>query len=294
MKKIDLIQGTPEWHEYRKSHIGGSDAPAIMGVSPWRTRYELWQQKIGSSKNDSQSEAMKRGNDLEPIVRGLFEGMSNYSFTPCVFENELYPWMSCSVDGYDDESDVLIEIKCPGAVDHEIAKRGEVPPKYYPQLQHTLAVTSRDMIIYISYYKEQLVTVYVYRDDDYIQKLIYEEEVFLRCVEDLVEPDIDSKHKKNTKPQYVVREDDEWRNLANKWNDVQAEKKTLLEIEESLRQEIFKNAAEVNSEGYGMKVLKVERKGNVDYSAIKELVGVDIENYRGPISSHWKIDFKVI
>ena len=41
------IQGTSEWLENRKNHIGASDAPVVMGVSPWDTPYKLWENKLG-------------------------------------------------------------------------------------------------------------------------------------------------------------------------------------------------------------------------------------------------------
>lgn len=41
MKTHDLIQGTPEWLAYRAGHFNASDAPAMMGCSPYKTRAEL-------------------------------------------------------------------------------------------------------------------------------------------------------------------------------------------------------------------------------------------------------------
>ena len=36
-----LKQGSKEWHEFRARHFAASDAPAMMGVSPHKTRSEL-------------------------------------------------------------------------------------------------------------------------------------------------------------------------------------------------------------------------------------------------------------
>ena len=36
-----LIQGSQEWLAYRASHFNASDAPAMMGCSPYKTRAEL-------------------------------------------------------------------------------------------------------------------------------------------------------------------------------------------------------------------------------------------------------------
>ena len=37
----DLVQGSPEWLAYRAGHFNASDAPAMMGVSPYKTRAQL-------------------------------------------------------------------------------------------------------------------------------------------------------------------------------------------------------------------------------------------------------------
>ena len=41
MKIVQLTQGTPSWHAHRAQHFNASDAPAMMGVSPYKTRSEL-------------------------------------------------------------------------------------------------------------------------------------------------------------------------------------------------------------------------------------------------------------
>ena len=41
MKIHDLIQGSPEWLAHRSQHFNASDAPAMMGCSPYKTRTEL-------------------------------------------------------------------------------------------------------------------------------------------------------------------------------------------------------------------------------------------------------------
>lgn len=40
MNAVDLIQGSAEWHAHRAQHDNASDAPAMMGCSPYETRTE--------------------------------------------------------------------------------------------------------------------------------------------------------------------------------------------------------------------------------------------------------------
>ena len=40
---INLEQGTYEWLEWRMGGLGASDAPVVMGVSPYSTSRTLWE-----------------------------------------------------------------------------------------------------------------------------------------------------------------------------------------------------------------------------------------------------------
>lgn len=47
MQFLNLLQNTQEWEKFRLQKIGASDAPIIMGVSPWKTPFQLWLEKQG-------------------------------------------------------------------------------------------------------------------------------------------------------------------------------------------------------------------------------------------------------
>lgn len=54
----------------REHYIGGSDIPVIMGISPFRTRFELLQEKAGILQNDFQGNVYTEyGNTMEPRIR---------------------------------------------------------------------------------------------------------------------------------------------------------------------------------------------------------------------------------
>ncbi|GIV51922.1 MAG: hypothetical protein KatS3mg038_2443 [Candidatus Kapaibacterium sp.] len=52
----------------RRSFLGASDAPAILGLSPWRTAYEVWAEKTGRIDSWSGNAATSAGQLLEPAV----------------------------------------------------------------------------------------------------------------------------------------------------------------------------------------------------------------------------------
>jgi len=37
----------PAWHEARRTFIGASDAPAVLGLSPWSSALDVWAEKLG-------------------------------------------------------------------------------------------------------------------------------------------------------------------------------------------------------------------------------------------------------
>ena len=61
---IDLVQGSPEWHSYRKNKLGASYAGIILGISPYMTPFQLWEQILGLSAQQEEHSGMIRGREL--------------------------------------------------------------------------------------------------------------------------------------------------------------------------------------------------------------------------------------
>lgn len=60
---------TPERRRERLTGLGGSDAAAALGLSPWKTPYKLWREKRGLDQDDTaEGEALEWGNLLESVV----------------------------------------------------------------------------------------------------------------------------------------------------------------------------------------------------------------------------------
>lgn len=184
----ELIQGSDEWLEMRKTHIGGSDAPIIMGVSPWTTPRQLFERKLGIVPEPKTNPAMLRGQQCEELNRKAFEEVMGIQFTPCVLFDKEYPWMMASFDGMS-SCGKAVEIKLANKADHARVKQGKIPKKYYPQLQHQIRVAGLDYAHYWSclaidydngiFDYEPLICG---RDENYINKLIEEEIKFYECL----------------------------------------------------------------------------------------------------------------
>ena len=62
------------WLELRKKGIGASDASAVVGMNPYKTNVELWEEKTGrrESEDISGKPYVKYGIEAEAPLRKLF------------------------------------------------------------------------------------------------------------------------------------------------------------------------------------------------------------------------------
>ena len=70
-----------EWLAWRRQGIGGSDAAAILGISPWRTARDLYDDKLGSVSAQDDSGiwvALEMGHLLEDLVARIFSKKTGY------------------------------------------------------------------------------------------------------------------------------------------------------------------------------------------------------------------------
>ncbi|WP_134667892.1 YqaJ viral recombinase family protein [Amycolatopsis sp. CFH S0078] len=68
----DWPAGSPEWHEARRRGVGGSEIAAILGLSPWESRFSIWHRKMGLAAPVVENDVMYWGKKLEDVVRGEF------------------------------------------------------------------------------------------------------------------------------------------------------------------------------------------------------------------------------
>lgn len=283
MKIIDLEQNTPEWLEWRKSHIGSSDSNIIMGVSPWDTPLGLAQKKLGLKKETETNYYMQRGHVLEIEARVLLNSVLDLNFKPLIAEHDEISYLSASFDGYDIDKNVAVEIKCPGLKDHDTAVKGNVPEKYKPQLQKQMYVSGLDWIYYCSYVNnDNYHLLKVVKDDIMIAQLIQKETEFWRCLQDL---DFDSLGG----DEYTFIDAHEFKHAEEMYCQIDDRINNLLEQKEYYKSIICKYALEKGCMGSLLKLKKIIQKGRIDYSEIEELKNVDLEKYRKDSSETWRI-----
>ena len=60
--------GSPEWHEQRRLALGGSEVAAVLGISPFESRFSLWHRKAGLAQPIQDSPEMEWGRRLESAI----------------------------------------------------------------------------------------------------------------------------------------------------------------------------------------------------------------------------------
>lgn len=63
---------TPEWDSLRSNGLGGSEVAAIVGLSPWVSRFALYHRKVGTIGKQAVNSGMDWGHRLEAVVLDAF------------------------------------------------------------------------------------------------------------------------------------------------------------------------------------------------------------------------------
>ena len=227
--------------EKRKDYIGASDAPIILGVSPYKTPYQLWLEKLGFGPEQVYSPAMQRGHDLQPKALAKFEEMTGLIMIDEQRRyHKEYPWMMATIDGMSPDGQTIVEIKCPKKADHQLAKDGVVPVHYFPQLQHQLAVCGLDMVYYFSFDGDEGAVVEVSRDQIYIDDMIRKEMEFWECVQLFTPPKLMERDS-------IYRDDDLWMHAAAEFVENAKTIKYLSEKQVSFRESLISMAGNNNA-----------------------------------------------
>lgn len=148
-----------QWLKLRKKGIGASDAAAIVGLNPYKTNIQLWEEKTGrrEDKDISDNAFVQYGTKAEEHLRALFElDFPQYAIMYNqyrIFKNPEYSFILATLDGYladkNSNNEGVLEIKTTeikqGA---QMQKwKDKIPDNYYIQCLHQLLSTGFDFVI---------------------------------------------------------------------------------------------------------------------------------------------------
>lgn len=269
MEKSKLLEG-------RK--IGSSDAPIIMGVSPWETPYKLWERKIRNIELPS-NPAMQYGNEMEPIARKWASEKLGVNLYESKEVHKNYHWMTANLDAVDMDKDIVVEIKCP----YSRKLYDTIPEHYLPQLQHQIEVMGIDGMYFISFDGYEGKIIEVERDQNYINDLLAKEKEFWDCIIDWKSPEFTNKD-------FISLDDDkEALRLSKEWKKVSDSIKALEFEAEEIKSQLIAKACDKSIRVGDVRLTKITSKGAIDYKSIPVLQNVDLDKYRKAPFTKWAI-----
>lgn len=142
------LQHSQGWHDERKHGIGGSEIAAIMGVSPWKTARDVWEEKVGLSSGTETTPIMELGTYLEAFVAERYEQQTGRKVQQRhqQFIHPEHDFLRANIDREilkDPRGVGVLEIKAMGSYPFRQTKLYGLPDYYALQLQHYLMVTGR-------------------------------------------------------------------------------------------------------------------------------------------------------
>lgn len=277
---------TEEQKKQRALGIGGSDIAVILGLSKYKTAYQLYLEKTGQIDESSKtSQAAYWGNKLEDVVRKEFSERNNVEVeVPDTIVHPLYMFLRGNLDGFIPEWNAVLEIKCSSSfMANEWGESGSdfIPMQYLVQVAHYCAITNADCA-----YIVVLIGGNDYREFKYIRNLELELKIidaakeFWNCVQTRTPPyasnEIDLKimYPKHTEEKKKAI-NDEIKSCLQVLGETRLQIKKLNTLEESNKFNImqFMQDAEclVNEEGVPIISWKSNKKGTRTF-LVKEAV----------------------
>ena len=268
------------WHAWRGAGVGASDAPVIAAgaglIEPaeWMSSvHKLWLIKTGQSEGPTVNAAMRRGTKWESAARIAVEKATGIVIAPVFGEMDENPFVRASFDGMDFLQTSLVEIKIPSQKVHQMAKNGIIVPYYVPQLVHQGMTAwgppgkswDNKLAIFASYVPEtqDLALVHktgreLYQEFD-VDQLYLSEQEFWRSVQSR-----------------MALCGDEFLALAAQYKRVDEAYQVADQEREKVRMQIVDMLGERDLlEGGGVRALRSERAGSVDWEKVVKKLATD-------------------
>lgn len=180
-----------DWLDLRRPYIGSSDGATTLGLNPWDCAYRLMAEKKGVIPDRDETEHMKWGRLVEPVILDEWErrhapaAMTRHSMAV----SEAYPFMASNPDAL--TSGAVVEAKTADRFDRVRWDDG-VPDHYVIQGTHHMIVWGRERCVYpVLFGGNEYVEYEVDYDESIAAKLIEAEAAFAHRVATTDWPDPD-------------------------------------------------------------------------------------------------------
>jgi len=192
-----VLATIPDEQHDRQKLLGGSDAAAILGISPWRTPLQVYLDKVeprSLEPDRNKARIFARGKRMEPYVVDLLaaeEGLTIVGRGNRYRDPEL-PFLAAEIDAETHDSrNVEIKTVSPfKAFEWGEEQTDSIPVHYTAQAMHGLMVTGRAVCIFGVLIGGDDFRVYqVERDEETIAAMRQREIEFWQLVQDRTPPD---------------------------------------------------------------------------------------------------------
>lgn len=156
--KIFDFKDEKDWLQGRTNGLGGSDASSVVGVNPYKSNAELFEEKIGRTRPEDISDRpyVVYGKRAEEHIRELFKleypeyAVEHYEYR--ILQNLEYPFMQASLDGELTDRKGrkgILEIKTANILQSMQYEKWKdrIPDNYYTQVLHYLLVTGYEFVV---------------------------------------------------------------------------------------------------------------------------------------------------
>lgn len=146
----DIIQGTQQWLQYRKNYFNASDAPAMLGESPYKTRSQLIKELATGIAPDIDAATQRRfdeGHRFEALARPIAETIIDEELYPLVGSRDEY---SASFDGINMGYDIIFEHKTLNKTIRDVAEASELPLYLRIQMEQQLLISEAEKCLFMA------------------------------------------------------------------------------------------------------------------------------------------------
>ena len=255
-----------------------------MGEAAFKTPRMLWSIKTGRMQEDAAGPAARRGRELERLARRAYEQEVGIQMEPLCLVHDQLEWMRASLDGLSFDGSTVLEIKCPMNMrDRASAQEGRASPVLCATAARARGLAG-GKAHYWSFDGSAGSLVKVRPDREYLKRLLDAEAAFWQLVKENVWPE-------PAGGELDLSADPKWRHVALRYREAKVRLESAAAEEHKLRAMLESLATARRTFGCGVELLKSSRRGAVDYAAIPELRGVNLEPYRKPPVTVVRINF---
>jgi putative phage-type endonuclease len=269
-----------EWLAWRK--VGASDAAVILGLSPYKTLYQLWEEKV-SGVEQPDNAFMAYGRKREAVILEDIREKWGEIQTDIKISHPDHFFLTATLDALVLSTGEIIEIKAPQSkAFYAMVEEDKIPLVYQCQMQHQMLVHGSSSAIFACENPDtkELWVKRLDKDPEFEKKYVPLAAKFWECVEKKTAPDLVEKDKSRLENGMKnSMQSSRWEELSLHLRQIKQEMAVLKKIEDDLKEEVLALCGNAPAEGFGLSVSVFSREGSIDWKRAKA-DGLDVEKYR--------------